>query len=366
MKLSLYLCIIFIIILESLIYASALANHVSPEIRTQVNQPTDLFDKSLGDTQSVKKKLDADIQAGINSLGNGNSGSTPQGMNLLTELNAKDLENNSSKLNSIKANDLNIKGREELVKTDSLSELYTDYNSPLNKRHLEDAKLISGAQDLLLGDLIGKLKELDVDCKTVKGDKIHEPEYYLQINTSNHKDTIYNQTFCEELRGQYNCNDSVTIHCIKRVMQYQPWQNQELTYTGTEIHNEHEDWFEWVYWKSASRSSNKHKAELKYSAADSIRAHIAQKINVTLEQVELLHQNNPPTTLDIFGMMLGKDSSGGIGFERPGRGNIGLMEWPQDRFRMYISYSIPYRTRPQGVEICEQWSEIWNERCVLK
>jgi hypothetical protein len=189
----------------------AKGDHLEQEIPTQKNKQTDLFDKSVDNLSDFTGKLEAGKQGGIDSMG-GEHGN-PQGLQYITKKSKGELGGESGKLESIGENDLASRGREEMIKKDSLNELYTDYSRPLNKQHLKDAKTIANAQDELLKNLLEKLKDLGVDCKTIKGDKKIEPEYFLQTKTSNHKDTLYNQTFCEEPRGEYRCTNGLTLHC---------------------------------------------------------------------------------------------------------------------------------------------------------
>ena len=59
------------------------ADHVEPEVKTQVNKQTDLFEKSIQDLPDFNKKLEEVKQDGINSLGE--KGGTPEGLKFITK-----------------------------------------------------------------------------------------------------------------------------------------------------------------------------------------------------------------------------------------------------------------------------------------
>lgn len=216
------------------------ADHVEPEIKTQINERSDLFEQSIEDLPDFTEQLEADKQLGIDSIG-GEHG-TPQGLSFITKQTKEELQAESSNLEAIDADDLNSRGQEGMIKNDTLNELYTDYSKPLNQQHMRDAQSIAAAQDALLSNLLGALKELGVDCKTVKGNKKIEPEYFLQTKTTTHKDTVYNQTFCEELRNKYNCQTSVSLKCIRKGIKWDEWEERKIKFPGTLLYNQARSW----------------------------------------------------------------------------------------------------------------------------
>lgn len=191
-----------------------LADYIAPEVQTQINKRTDLFQKSVNDLPSLEKSLEGKNQASINAMGDGST-SMPEGLSSITQKSKGELESESGKLEAIHEHDLNTRGREEMIRNNTINELYRDYSRSLEKQHMEDAKVISEAQNKLLANLFAKLKELtNTDCKTIKGDKKHEPEYFLKVITSEHKDTVYNQKYCEEPRRIYDCKDQLVLRCL--------------------------------------------------------------------------------------------------------------------------------------------------------
>ena len=88
----------------------------------------------------------------------------------------------------------------DLPKLELGQEIY-EINTASSVAALKDAKKIAKGQDELMRNLLEKLADVGVDCKTVKGPLEQEPTYYLQVEKEVQKDTVYNQTFCEELRN---------------------------------------------------------------------------------------------------------------------------------------------------------------------
>jgi len=335
----------------------AKADHLEMEIPTQKNKQTDLFDSSIDNFADFTNKLEHGKQGGIDSLGG--EGGNPQGLKYITKKSKSELEGESSKLESINENDLASKGREELIKDDTLNKIYRDPKRPGEKQHLKDAKTIAEAQDKLLDSILAQLKDLGVDCKTVKGDKKVEPEYFLQTKTTTDKDTLYNQVFCEELRNQYNCRDQLDLTCKRFGKGYTDWEARTIRFNGHVLHNEKENWGWAVHWKTKRwgwhiHSHHPRKSGFGGSPSESpwrnnpaaiiadARAYIASQLGVSLEQI-------------------GED----ITFPPSGRG-VGSINSVGHRWRVvWDEYEFGYMYR-DVFDTCEEWQEDWTERCSIK
>jgi hypothetical protein len=332
-----------IVILFALIVSSAVlqlfistskADYVAQELPTQKNKQTDLFESSVDGLSDFTNKLEAGKQNGIDSMG-GEHGN-PQGLQYITKKSKAELSSESAKLESIHENDLAGKGREEMIKSNSLNELYTDYSRPLNKQHLKDAKTIAEAQDELLKNLLGKLKDLGVDCKTIKGDKKVEPEYFLQTKNTTHKDTIYNQTFCEELRNKYNCRDTVTLKCVKKGMKWNIWEYREVQIPGDTVYNGAMHLGYPINWKKKRNGWHIHQDSPGW------RIYLSSHLGIPLENIDET-----------------------VTFPGGNRGIGGTHFAGGDHIIVFDTYSFGYNYR-EGQEICEEWSEDWTERCTIK
>jgi hypothetical protein len=355
-----------------IVFASTrgLADNIAPEVQTQINKRTDLFQKSINNLPSIEKSLEDKKQATINAMGDGKT-SAPQGLSSITKQSKSDLENESGKLESIHENDLNSRGREEMMKKNVINELYPDYSRPLNKQYMKDAKDLSEGQNKLMANLFAKLKEVGVDCKTIKGDKKHEPEYFIKmknsVNASEARklgsgfgDTIYNQTFCEELRNKYHCNDEATLKCKRIGIRYTNPEARTIRFNGHTLHNNKMNWGFAVHWKTKRwgwHITPYHPGKTIFGWPDQVdscwrdnpaaiiadaRAYIAATLGVSIEQI-------------------GEN----VTFPASGRG-IGNITPVYCRWRVvWDEYEFGYTYR-EIYHVCEEWAEDWNERCRLQ
>ena len=225
-----------------------------------------------------------------------------------------------------------------MIESNNLNELYPKYKRSLKKKHKRDAKTIASKHRELMDNILGELQDkLGVDCKTIKGDKRIEPEYFLQINKTETKDTVYNQTFCEELRNKYSCNDTVTLKCQRKGMKWTHWEDKAVLLDGVWIYRAHMGWFYPVEWTSDRYGLILREGHPVVQAE--MRAHIAANEGVPLENV---HEYVS------FG----------------GRGEGHTVHADENMYAFQV-YRVHYKIR-RGEEICEQWSEDWNETCRLQ
>jgi hypothetical protein len=350
--------IVFIICILILFGAVAegLADNIAPEVQTQLNERTDLFQKSVDNLPSLEKSLEEKNQATISAMGDGKT-SMPQGLSSITKQSKSELENESGKLESIHENDLNNIGRDEMIKKNILNELYPDYSRPLNKQYMKDAKALSEGQNKLLASLLAKLKAIGVDCKTIKGDAKHEPEYFIKINTTNHKDTIYNQTFCEELRDKYHCNDEVALKCSKRGMKWSEWQDKQIRVPGGELIKSGKA----VFWVDHT-GKKCFEYKLSVQGRKSWFGQSQPDLYVVNQMREFLATKHKGSTIDNISTDMFSWWEGGL-FSISGWSYCGRVLGSKDY--AWSTYVINYKYR-DGHEICEQWSEDWTERCRLQ
>ncbi|MBA2629243.1 MAG: hypothetical protein H0U78_04310 [Rickettsiaceae bacterium] len=163
----------------------ALGEYRDVTTRVNVNEQTDLFEKSVDDSSAFQRQIEGHKDAAMDSV------RSDEGMEYLVKESREEIEKNADELSSIKATELNSVGTREMVKQDVIRELYVDYDSPLQKQNIIDAEKIAKGQDELMRNLLAKLEDIGVDCKTVKGPVEQEPTYYLQVEQTKHKDTVY-------------------------------------------------------------------------------------------------------------------------------------------------------------------------------
>lgn len=329
------ICSITLLIVMHFWLHSSFADYRDPEVRTHVNKQTSYLKDTLGDEQASIEDFTGNLDKSKAAIG-----SSDKALSDISEIvgsNKNEVIQESDHLSEINADDLESKGREGLIKENVINDLYVDYSKPLNKQHAKDAELLANAQNDLFTNLFGKMRELGVDCKTVKGDKVQEPEYYIQIKTTQHKDTIYNQTFCEELRNKYNCRDSLALRCTKKGIRWNAWQDKTVKIDGDTIYRNANHLGYSIKWKR-----KRHGWHLKQDSAG-WRQFLSSHLNIPIEQI---HEQ--------------------IHFPNGARG-VGSATHPvYERWRIvFDQYEFKYKYR-EGTEICEKWDEQWTERCSLQ
>ena len=333
-----------------ILIALAKGEYRDPTTTMNVNEQTDLFEESVDNWSGLQAELTGQKN---NALGGVKSS---KGLESLTDKISSEITQSAESLSSIDAVDLNSRGSEELGKTGLMNDIYVDFNRPLHKQSMVDARKLANAQNKLIGNLLGKLKDIGVDCRTVKGLAEKEPAYYLQIEETQHKDTVYNKSICEELRNQYRCSDSVSLTCKKTGKRYGEWQAKTIRFSGHTLHWNKVNWGYAVKWKRKRwgwHITPYHPKGWGKYQIDSIwrnnpaaiiadaRSFIAEHLKVDLEQI-------------------GED----IVFPASGRG-IGNIGGVGCRWRViWDEYEFGYQFR-ETYDICEQWSEDWTERCSL-
>ena len=351
------LLITFCWLVFRLSWSEARGEYLDPTTRINVNEQTDLFEKSIEGWQDLQGKIKNDKAGTISGIEAG------RGIEDLG-IDRNVMREEANKLSNIKPTDLNGKGQEELMRQNVLDELYIDYSRPLYKQHLEDAKNIANAQDGLMGNLLDKLREIGVDCRTVKGPKEIEPAYYLQVKNTVHKNTIYNQTLCEELRNTYHCNDSVSLKCVKRGKRFGEWQYRVIKLNGGLLKRNKEDWgyakkryrkyWDWFItpyhpksfgggiFSDPDLTVDSPWCNNPQAIINDARLYLADLLNIALEQIreDIVF---PPSGV-------------GIGPQYNGYGR-----WVQ----VWNEYEFGYYYRDAS-DICEQWAEDWTENCRLR
>ncbi|WPX99700.1 hypothetical protein Megpolyxen_01598 (plasmid) [Candidatus Megaera polyxenophila] len=184
-----------------------------PTSKTNVNVQTDLFRKSVGDVEVFKSQVQEEEREAIEKLRSGGD----HGVEFISGTSRKEIDENTSELSALKADELNDRGSTQLLREKLLEEIYLDESNPLMVAHRKDAERIAEGSKDLLGSLLLSLKErLGVDCYTVKGNKEIDPEHHIKLKEQQIRETIYDQATCEEPRNRYNCHDVLTTKCKRR------------------------------------------------------------------------------------------------------------------------------------------------------
>lgn len=187
--------------------ALASGEYSEPTRPTNVNKQTDLFERSIEDFKGFEREIDGMRSRAGEDVGSG------RGQEYLTDKSREEIEASSRSLSNINANELESKGRKQMIKENTLETLYFDESKPLSIAHKRDAERIAEASGKMLGNLLNALKQIGIDCKTVKGNKVVEPEYFIDIKKIETKEKIYNKTICEETRNKFDCSETLEVKC---------------------------------------------------------------------------------------------------------------------------------------------------------
>ena len=325
-----------------------------PTSKTNVNVQTDLFRKSVGDVEAFKNQVREDEKEAVEKLRSGGD----HGVEFIAGTSRKEIDENTSELSTIKADELNDRGSTQLLREKLLEEIYVDESNPLMVAHRKDAERIAEGSKDLLGSLLFSLKErLGVDCYTVKGNKEIDPEHRIALKEEQIKETIYDQTMCEESRNRYSCHDSLTVRCNKRKINWGAWQNRIIEFEGSDVFYNHRGWTKSEYYRRVYESSrgwiSMTRIDFNFESSAvliSIGDEIAKRLGVLREQitdVEVPVVYNP-----VFGR----------NWQMPYHGAWFFIEGNTQVFKI-IRLHYKFRTRE---EICGEWIDEWDEVCGLE
>ena len=317
-------------------------SEVALAVRTNTNEVTDLFDKNLSNKQELFEDLKKQTDSSAGEI------ISIKSFEYIPEI--KGAENNANKLKQIKASELDNEGRKARVGEEysfyDENQYEPDYEKSGNKLHQEDAEEIAQLTNNMLKDLLGKLKELDIDCKTVKGPIEKEPVYYIDIRREEQKNTEYDQFFCEEPKNTYSCRDELTLKCTRRGMKWDAWQWQTIEISGSELVNGYKGIF---YSEKLKKEHFRLLVSINDNTRNIMKALIAMKRGVKSEQI-----STDPLGVENLDY-----------YVNPYIWAWGGVPTGREKEYMFPTYRFGYRYR-SGHEICEEWSETWNERCNLQ
>lgn len=310
-------------------------------IQTNVNKVTDLFDKHIEDKDALFDNLKAQNNNAIREIG------SKVGVNFIEGI--SDAEAKAAELNGIKETDLDNIGRGKRASEEyrfyDESELEPDYTKPGNSEYkLDSDEIISLTNKKMheIGNFMEKLKDEGFDCKTVKGSVVKEPVYHIETKKESQKNTEYDQLFCEEPKNTYNCNDTATLRCIKKGMQWNPWQYRIIYLPGDEVYRESRESRDNnlghpIYWKK--KRNGWHITNNSAGWRSFLSTYLGIHLNQIHEQIHF------------------PEGGRGVGDNTHSTGENNII--------VFDTYSLGYNFR-DGHEICEQWVEDWNERCYIK
>ena len=328
--------------------------------QTQINKVNDLFNIHIENKDALLQDMIKQNENGVEQIKSRNHHDSIEGID--------GAEAKANELNSIKETDLETSGRQKRISQEykfyDENELEPDYTKPGNRMHKLDAADVVDATEKAMRkigiDLMARLIELGFNCKTVKGAIHKEPTYYIEIKREDQKNTEYDQFFCEEPRNQYNCNDTLTLTCKTKGMKWGEWQDKE-------IHIRYDELFKsgkMVFWVD---HTGKRCFEYKLSVGPRKRKGIfvipPDPYHV-LAMREFLTTKHEGATIDNISDQMSSywygdgDLRSIDGWSYGGR-VLGSKDYA------WLIYVVKYKYR-EGSPICLEWSEDWDERCMLK
>lgn len=233
-------CLLFFTaaVLAGIAIPSSRAQYLDPTHKTNVNKIEPLFETNLMDHKQLEQGAKNSIDSAIEGI-KGN-----RGLDALVGYDKAESE--ASRLSAIPHQDLQQSGREEKAKSPWLDEYFIDYSKPGNLKYRQTAEEIAAKTGEMINNILGKLKDIGVDCRTVKGNEIREPKYVIELDQQVVQDTVYDKYICEELRNIYTCKDTLSVRCSS-------FSSKPLKITASNININHTgDGGMWVGWPACN------------------------------------------------------------------------------------------------------------------
>lgn len=332
--------------------------YLDPQVKTNVNKVDPLFDENIPDYRSFERDMLEHKKAVASGVG--------RGLGTKDVVGASDAEKTARDLSEISANDLESRGRAKGAADSMFNEIFVDYSKPGNMQIKKDMEEIAESSGNMMKVILGMLKDLGVDCKSVKGNTQIEPQYHIDLKSRTDRDkgeTVYDPYFCEQPRREYHCLDEVTVTCKKKGIKWGPWQDKEIRVPGAELISYSADkhmfriektddrvfdyflrlnsWKELGWWRE----------ELKSPEAGHI-----------LHARKFLATKHEGATIDNIAEEMSSSSEGNH-FSISGRRYDGRALGSKDY--AFASYVINYKYR-DGSPACLEWDEDWGEECQLQ
>ncbi|KHO02148.1 hypothetical protein JS61_07945 (plasmid) [Rickettsia felis] len=317
----------------------AFAQYLDEQLETNINKVDPLFERSVPNLEEFKTGIEEDKKAIAEQIG----------QNIMPPIADSDkIANERAKLESLDVLELDGIARAEMAKDPFHNEMFVDLSRPGMQAHLEDAKKIARGSSKMINNILTNLKDLGVDCKTVKGNIEKDPEYFMEFEKEadrNKGDTIYDQYFCERARRSYSCNDELRLRCLREGREWLQWQDRTIDMSGEKICRHRHHWLsQGALWKKKKRGRKTKKyyhmnMRQDISVQQEVRMIIAEKLGVEIEQI---NQN--------------------IGINLVGMGNLTECRRYEVKWDVY-HFRYQYR---DWKKICTSWEESWHERCRLK
>ena len=325
-------------------------------VKTNVNEVNDLFDRHIENKDRLMRDLQEQREGAVRDIETGKGLKHVEGIN--------EAESKARELESIREVDLESSGRQKRASEEYRfyddNEIEPDYSKPGNIAHKQDCDEIVSQTSLAMKklgkDLQTKLSALGIDCRQVKGTTAKDLTYHIEIKGEEHRNSEYEQVFCEEPRNRYNCQDVLNLRCTKKGMAWNPWQNRTMvtTFGATPRHW----WIAGRHTDSTYHGRNGHglsigKWTINSAYVKEMATYIAGMIGASIEQVNVGYQNI---------VLIPAPNRGSINVDFSNC-HLAWCGWYINVVPALVTFHYQYR---DGYPICEQWSEDWSETCVIQ
>jgi len=179
---------------------------------TNKNGPNDYLSDKIGNLSGVQEDL-REMLANAKKQIKANDGKSPEGLDFITDQSASELNINTQDLQSARARDLDVRGRDALQDKEDIRDLHIDYSKPFNKRYKQSAKRLIKHYISQLEPLFSELEEIGINCRQEKGATSIEPGMQERTESFVIENEEYNQEFCEQLNNQYSCLSTLHLAC---------------------------------------------------------------------------------------------------------------------------------------------------------
>jgi Na+/phosphate symporter len=156
---------IAIIILVNVL--ALMVSNIAQGALTNKNQTNDYLPDQIGNLSDVQEDL-KEMLSNTKKQIKANAGNSPEGLDFITDQSASELDMNTQDLQSARASDLDVKGRDLVQDKEDIRDLHIDYSKAFNKRYKQSAKRLIKHYISQLEPLFSEMEEIGINCNLEK------------------------------------------------------------------------------------------------------------------------------------------------------------------------------------------------------
>ena len=308
---------------------------------TNKNQTNDYLSDQIGNLSGMQEDLNQMLSNTKNQI-KANDGNSPEGLDFITDQSASELNMHTQDLQSVRASDLDARGRDTLQDKEDIRDLHIDYSKPFNKRYKQSAKRLVKHYISQLEPLFSELEEIGINCDLEKGPTNIEPGMQERDESLIIENEEYNQEFCEQLNNQYSCLSTLHLTCKEEGLLWSAPVEKELILDGLDVYYHHRNWLyeekkRRKLWGGLTERYVNYRISSNSDVVNSIRNFIANKEGYSRDEIG----NDLDITSEGKRLVIARN-----------------------RYASEI-YKIKYRISSSR-RVCHSWLEEWVDRCVLR